>query len=365
MVDGTALGCSFCDVKGHSTSVFTAHFRRFIPELLPLTTFRKVRTTPDHPVEICREYLRLMGAKKWTDHLAAPASDVNSPAHRVFEAFGKVAVTPAGGRADDWAGRDYGVLRNEDWSVMVAEVLKDYIVHGNTVKMERHAKRLVLDAISTTFAPDEEEDDDDIDEMIDVVEEESLSAAVLDSPPLPASVEEAEDTDDAEPTPRFSRQRPNVSAISNRVSSMNKRGRDWRNTEITGKGMRFDMGVNSAINFDTAASSNAEDKFEDFALIMLVIKMFGSVIKVPAGYNTSLAHVIDAAQRHKGNPLGTHRVLGGLRGTSAWAGLWDDAVWKKAKMEARSLQGECSVGNPTCCVYHVEFVVLPDPAVIV
>lgn len=363
MSDGTALGCTFCDLKGHSTSVFTAHFRRFIPELLPMTTFRKVRTTPDHPIEICREYLRQMGAKKWTEHLAAPASDVNSPEHRVLEAFGKVAVTPAGERGNDWAGRDYGLFQNDDWAVMIAEVLKEYVVHGNTVKMELHAKRLVLDAINATFTPDEEDDDDDIDELIDVVDED-LSTAVPASP-LPVSVDDAEATDDAEPTTQFSRRRANVSAISNRVSSMNKRGRDWHNTEIGGKGLRFDMGVNSAINFDAAASSSAGDKFENFALILLVVKMFGSVIQVPAGYNTSLAQVIDAAQRHKGNPLGDHRVSGGLRGTSAWAGLWDDAVWKKAKMEARSLQGECSVGNPTCCVYHVEFVVLPDPMVVV
>lgn len=362
-MDGTAFGCTFCDVKGHSTSVFTAHFRRYIPELLPMTTFRKIRTTPDHPVDICREYVRRVGAKKWADHLAVPASDVNSPEHLVLEAFGKVAVTPIGERSNAWIGRDYGLLRNEDWTIMIAEVLKDYIVHGNTVKMELHAKRLVGDAINGTFTPDEEEDDDDVDEPIEVVDE-TMSDAVSPSP-IPASVEEAEVTDDAEPIPHFTRQRPNVSAISSRVSSMNKRGRDWHNTEITGKGHRFDVGVNSAINLDNATSSHAEAKFEDFPLIMLVIKMFGSVINVPAGYNTSLAHVIDAAQRHKGNPLGQHRVLGGLKGTGAWAWLWDDGVWKKAKMEARSLQGECLAGNPTCCVYHVEFVVLPDPSVIV
>lgn len=290
-----------------------------------------------------------MGKKKWTDHLAAPTSDVNSPDHRVLEAFGKVAVIPAAEHDHDWADRDYASVKNEHWKRMVAEVLKEYVGHGNTVTMELHARRLVLAAVAGTFAPEEDDDEDQVDEDM--------------SDAIPATPVPAEDSDDQDPTPRFNRHRRVVPAVSNQTSSMNKRGRDWHNTEITGAGHRFDMGVKNTIS--VATHNDDEAKFEDFSLIMLVVKMFGSVVTVPAGYSTSLAQVIEAAQCHKGNPLGKHKVCGGLRGTSAWAGLWDNAVWKKAKMEARSLQGECWRGNPTCVVYHVEFVVLPDPVVIV
>lgn len=294
--------------------------------------FRKVRTTPAHAVEICREYLRQNCLKKWTAHLS-PATHASS--HRqVLAAFGRLAALAADAFPQDWADRDYAAVKPEDWERMVADVARDFGDHADAATMEAHARRLVEEAVSATFTLEDDQDGQH-------ASEDGIGAR-----------------EDSEAPPRQRQRR--AALIDNHPSSMNKRGRDWTSTEITGTGHRFEAGINASVSL-TAASAKA---FDDFALVVLVVKMFGSVVTVPADYNTPLAQVVAAAQSHKGNPLGAHRVLGGFRGVGAWSGLWDEVLWRKVKMEARSLEGEFWAGNPTCVVYHVEFVVLPEPVVI-
>lgn len=374
------IACTFCDVTGPSTGALTAHLRRFIPELRPFTQYRKVRTYPSHPVRIIREYVRLMGKNPWTERLDPIDPTQDASETEVLIEFGRMCATmPDAARIESWGEREYEAVSNAAWGDMLDQAVAAYAAKRDTPKMRAHVRRLVMRAIEKTFVEKEHDEPEVSDAEVEDARARGLELRGRTIAEQPTVIERGydddagidvnrdEDYEDEPVRPHRLRTRKRDVYIDSHPTASNTAGGDMLNQDIRGKKVRLDLGIKNVINVPAAGArpsrapvSNGPPidprMFDDFPLIYLVVHILGAVVRVPAQYNTTLAEVLGAVEKHPENPIRLLGLKGAFAGRGQWLGVWDDAVWRKVKQEAGGLDAAVGKLDPTHVEYHVDFV---------
>lgn len=357
------IACTFCDATGISIGVITAHFRRYLPELLPYTEYDRVRTDPYHPLPILREYLRSAGRKPWTDRLHPGPADATT--HQVVHEFGRWAATTPGSKGADWGDRDFEAVSQKHWDDMLADVIAAHAVARSTPKLRAHVERVVMAAIESSFAQkrkDEEAENARAPSVVISDDERGIE--------MHRDDDADDDDDDDEPVRahrvhRRGRGRGGAVVVENNASASNRGRRDAVSRDITGGRVRVDQGNKNVLTLTdrarhaptTLGSAPSAAEFDRFPLLDLVVHILGVVIRIPVQYNATLADVLGAIERHARNPIRGLGVKGVVSGRDTWMGVWTERVWEQVVEEARDLDDAAGVKATGTVTYYVDFAV--------